>query len=322
MKSTKDISIVAEHLRGGGLAAFPTETVYGLGGDALDENAVAAIFAAKGRPQFNPLIVHVENIERAKEFGVFNEVATKLAQNFWPGPLTLVVPRVEGCQISLLASAGLDSLAIRVPAHPLAQELLREFGGPLVAPSANPSGQISPTSARHVMAGLDGKIDMVLDGGQCSVGLESTIVSCLGDRPVILRHGGLVRTDIEAALGIEVLSGTDDKAALTAPGQLTSHYAPNAEMRLNAQSLQAGEALLGFGDVESLQTQVSLNLSRLGNVQEAAANLFSMMCQLDEMGVQKIAVSPIPNVGLGEAINDRLKRAAAPRDTPRGGDSK
>ncbi len=314
MKSTKDISIVASHLRAGGLVAFPTETVYGLGGDARDDNAVAAIYAAKGRPQFNPLIVHVESFERAKEFGVFNEVAIKLAENFWPGPLTLVVPRAEGCQISLLASAGLDSLAIRVPAHPLAQKLLREFGGPLVAPSANPSGQISPTSAQHVMVGLDGKIDLVLDGGQCSVGLESTIVSCLGERPIILRHGGLVRADIEAALGIEVLSGNDGKAALTAPGQLTSHYAPNASMRLNAQSLQAGEALLGFGDVESLQAQVSLNLSPLGNVQEAAANLFSMMRQLDEMGVQKIAVSPIPNQGLGEAINDRLKRAAAPRD--------
>ncbi len=314
MKSTKDISIVASHLRAGGLVAFPTETVYGLGGDARDDNAVAAIYAAKGRPQFNPLIVHVESFERAKEFGVFNEIAIKLAESFWPGPLTLVVPRAEGCQISLLASAGLDSLAIRVPAHPLAQELLREFGGPLVAPSANPSGQISPTSAQHVMVGLDGKIDLVLDGGQCSVGLESTIVSCLGERPIILRHGGLVRADIEAALGIEILSGNDDKAALTAPGQLTSHYAPNASMRLNAQSLQAGEALLGFGDVESLQAQVSLNLSPLGNVQEAAANLFSMMRQLDEMGVQKIAVSPIPNQGLGEAINDRLKRAAAPRD--------
>ncbi len=314
MKSTKDISIVASHLRAGGLVAFPTETVYGLGGDARDDNAVAAIYAAKGRPQFNPLIVHVESFERAKEFGVFNEIAIKLAESFWPGPLTLVVPRAEGCQISLLASAGLDSLAIRVPAHPLAQELLREFGGPLVAPSANPSGQISPTSAQHVIVGLDGKIDLVLDGGQCSVGLESTIVSCLGERPIILRHGGLVRADIEAALGIEILSGNDDKAALTAPGQLTSHYAPNALMRLNAQSLQAGEALLGFGDVENLQAQVSLNLSPLGNVQEAAANLFSMMRQLDEMGVQKIAVSPIPNQGLGEAINDRLKRAAAPRD--------
>lgn len=309
MERTKDINLLADHLRGGGLVAFPTETVYGLGVDARNDKAVAAIYAAKGRPQFNPLIVHVDSFKTAQQFGQFNKMATALANQFWPGPLTLVVPRAKHCPISLLASAGLDSLAIRVPAHPIAQKLLQKFSGPIVAPSANPSGQISPTNADHVVAGLDGKIDYVLDGGDCSVGLESTIVSCLADKPVILRHGGLVRTDIERALGFEIMSGEDAPDALSAPGQLTSHYAPNATMRLNAETVNVDEVLLGFGDVDA----TCLNLSTSANLQEAAANLFAMMRQLDDMGTKIIAVSPIPNHGLGEAINDRLKRAAAPR---------
>ena len=262
MKRTKDINLLATHLRGGGLVAFPTETVYGLGADACDDKAVAAIYAAKGRPQFNPLIVHVDSFKTAQQFGQFNEVAVNLANQFWPGPLTLVVPRSKNCPISLLASAGLDSLAIRVPAHPLAQKLLQEFAGPLVAPSANPSGQISPTSAEHVIAGLNGKIDYVLDGGDSAVGLESTIISCLGDTPVILRHGGLARSDVERALGFKVLSGQDAPNAPSAPGQLTSHYAPNATMRLNAEAAQADEALLGFGDVDT----TCLNLSPFGEL--------------------------------------------------------
>ncbi len=326
MKRTKDISILASHLRAGGLVAFPTETVYGLGADARDDNAVAAIYAAKGRPQFNPLIVHVDRFETAQKYGVFSETATRLANHFWPGPLTLVLPRVENCPISLLASAGLDSLAIRVPAHPLAQELLMQYGGPLVAPSANPSGQISPTKASHVVAGLGDKVDYVLDGGDCAVGVESTIVSCLGDVPVILRHGGLVRGDIEQVLGFEIFDGADAPSAPSAPGQLTSHYAPSATMRLNATSLQDGEALLGFGDIGPLQPKISLNLSPKGDLQQAAANLFAMMTRLDEMldegDVKKIAVSPIPNHGLGEAINDRLNRAAAPRSRREGSDQK
>jgi len=311
MKRTTDISAAVAQLKSGKLVAFPTETVYGLGGDGLNDRVVAAIYAAKGRPQFNPLIVHVASFEAAKKLARFNPLASTLAQKFWPGPLTLVVPRLPDCPVSLLASAGLDSLAIRVPAHPLAQELLQQYAGPLVAPSANPSGAISPTSADHVIAGLQGKIDMVLDGGDCQVGVESTIVSCLGNEPVILRHGGVARKDIENLLGISVADGAGDSTAPTAPGQLLSHYAPKASVRLNVLKPAANEAYLGFGKtaVEPL-----LNLSPDGDLTEAAANLFKMLHQLDDMDVAKIAVSPIPQTGLGEAINDRLRRAAAPRE--------
>ena len=226
MKRTTDISLAAAHLKAGKLVAFPTETVYGLGGDACDDNAVAAIFQAKGRPQFNPLIVHVASFLVAQKLAKFNLAAEKLATALWPGPMTLVVPRAPDCPVSLLVSAGLDSLAIRVPAHPLAQALLAQIDSPIAAPSANPSGAISPTSADHVIAGLTKKIHMVLDGGDCPVGVESTIVSCLTNTPQILRHGGLARKDIEAVLGTEIADGQHSNTAPTAPGQLKSHYAP------------------------------------------------------------------------------------------------
>ena len=302
-----DVRKAAEILRGGGLAAIPTETVYGLGADATNDLAVARIYEAKGRPHFNPLITHVAKVEAALALADFPAEARTLAARFWPGPLTLVLPRKAGCPVSLLASAGLPSIALRVPHHALAQELLREVGRPIVAPSANPSGRISPTTAAHVREGLGAKVDMILDGGRCAVGLESTIVGLLDDTPRLLRAGGLARENIEEVLGRKLeaaLAGT-----FHAPGQLESHYAPRAKMRLNANEWREGEGRLGFGAFDA-----PLNLSRKGDVVEAAANLFSMLHQLDATGSSTIAVAPIPEVGLGEAINDRLRRATAPRE--------
>jgi len=312
MKRTTDISLAAGHLKSGGLVAFATETVYGLGADASNDTAVAAIYQAKGRPQFNPLIVHVATFEAAQKLGIFNQVAQKLAQAFWPGPLTLVVPRMPDCPVSLLATAGLDSLAIRVPAHKQAHALLEQFDGPVVAPSANPSGTVSPTSIEHVITGLEGKIDMVLDGGDCAVGVESTIVSSLDETATILRHGGLARANIEATLGVTVADGQIDSNNPTAPGQLKSHYAPRAKLRLNVVRPEKHEAFLEFGPCD---TDPDLNLSPKGDLIEAAANLFRMLHKLDAQGVEQIAVAPIPNYGLGEAINDRLRRAATSRET-------
>ncbi len=304
MTTSNDIATAAALILQGGLVAFPTETVYGLGADATQDQAVAKIYAVKGRPQFNPLIAHVENVEVAFALGEFSGDALKLAARFWPGPLTLVVPRRKDCAVSLLASAGLPSLALRVPAHPIALELIRAVGRPLVAPSANPSGRISPTTAQHVRAGL--KLDMILDGGPCAVGVESTVVSFI-DGPRLLRPGGLARDTIEGALGF-ALSDPAADGTLHSPGQLESHYAPNAAMRLNAEARLEGEIYLGFGAYKSAHT-----LSHSGDVVEAAANLFRMLHELDERNPACIAVAPIPNTGLGEAINDRLKRAAAPR---------
>lgn len=302
-----EIDKALEVLSAGGLVAFPTETVYGLGADATQDMAVARIYEAKGRPQFNPLIAHVLNVDAALELAEFPSDAMKLATRFWPGPLTLVLPRRDPCPVSMLASAGLASLALRVPAHPMALDLLRGFGKPIVAPSANPSGRISPTTAEHVRAGLGRKVDLILDGGPSAVGLESTIVSFLDERPRLLRSGGLSREALEVALGYELLLGPV-AGPLHAPGQLDSHYAPRAQMRLNAATWQKGEAQLGFGTYDA-----PLNLSPKGDVVEAAANLFSMLHRLDAEGATTIAVAPIPNSGLGEAINDRLTRAAAPR---------
>lgn len=290
----------------GGLVAFPTETVYGLGADARNDLAVARIFEAKGRPKFNPLIVHVDNVARAKDLVEWNDAAARVASAFWPGPLTLVLPLRPNSGLSPLVTAGLSTLAIRVPENPVAQALLAEFGGPVAAPSANPSGKISPTEADHVKAGLGGKIEGILDGGPCCVGLESTILGLAGT-PTLLRPGGLPSEVLEAALG-ETLKRHSDSAPLNAPGQMTSHYAPGARVRLNATERQDGELMLGFGPVAC-----DLNLSKTADLREAAANLFHHLHALDAMKGDAIAVSPVPQSGLGAAINDRLKRAAAPR---------
>ncbi len=300
------IAQAADLLRQGQLVAFPTETVYGLGGDACNGEAVTRIYAAKGRPSFNPLIAHVASVDAAKRFVTWSDQAQVLADAFWPGPLTLVLPLRADHQVSSLVTAGLDTLAIRVPAHPTARAILEAFDGPVAAPSANPSGQISPTTADHVRAGLDGRIAAIVNDGPCGVGLESTIVGLAGD-PTLLRPGGVALEEIESTLNTRLhLHQTGD--LLTAPGQLLSHYAPDAPVRLNADATQGDEVLLGFGSVPC-----DLNLSAKGNLVEAAANLFAALHQLNTTG-RPIAVSPIPDHGLGAAINDRLRRAAAPRD--------
>ena len=301
----------ARCLAAGGLVAFPTETVYGLGADACQGEAVARLYAAKGRPTFNPLIAHVADAAAAHRLGVFDEAAEKLAAAFWPGPLTLVLPKRQDCPVAALALAGLDSVAVRVPAHPLAHALLKAFGGPVVAPSANRSGHVSPTSAAHVLSDLRGRIDMVLDGGPCTLGLESTIVASL-DEPTLLRPGGLARADIERVLGHPLLLADTPETPL-APGMLASHYAPKARLRLNAEAPRPGEALLAFGPKVPVCERPTLNLSSRGDLKEAAANLFAHLRTLDASGAPGIAVMKVPHEGLGEAINDRLARAAAPR---------
>ncbi len=305
---TTDIGLVAGALKRGELVAFATETVYGLGADATDGRAVAAIYEAKGRPSFNPLIVHVPTMEAAMRLGQFNANARKLAQAFWPGALTIVVEKTQDCPVSELVSAGLSSIAIRVPGHEGARKLLEAAGVPVAAPSANRSGQISPTRPEHVLASLEGRIWGVLDMGPCEVGVESTIVSCLDDDAELLRPGGISREQLEAALGKPVRTGSSDAHAPVAPGQLESHYAPKAGVRLNATAAREGEAMLGFGTVDG-----TMNLSPSGDLKEAAANLFAMLHALDATGAATIAVAPIPAEGLGAAINDRLNRAAAPR---------
>ena len=310
--SSAAIEAAARCLRQGGLVAFPTETVYGLGADADNGEAVARLYAAKGRPAFNPLIAHVADTEAARRLGRFGAAAERLAAAFWPGPLTLVLPKLADCPVADLALAGLDSVAVRVPAHPLAHTLLEAFGGPVVAPSANRSGHISPTSAAHVLADLRGRIDMVLDGGPCTVGVESTIVSCLGE-PALLRPGGVAREAIEHVLGSALALPAAAQAAPLAPGMLDSHYAPKARLRLAAQAPRADEAFLAFGPDAPAASGMSLNLSPRGDLIEAAANLFSHLRALDASGAACIAVMTVPHEGLGEAINDRLKRAAAPR---------
>lgn len=304
-------------LKRGGLVAFPTETVYGLGADATNAEAVAGIYAAKERPSFNPLISHLESFEAAKVQGLFDETAESLAEAFWPGPLTLVVPVAPTCTVSDLARAGLDSVGLRVPAHPLAHALLAATGRPVAAPSANRSGRVSPTDADHVLGDLDARIDAVLDGGASDVGVESTIVACLGGAPRLLRPGGVPREAIEAVIGRPLESGLEGgEENPLAPGMLASHYAPHAQVRLDATEIRPGEAALLFGQTPlqgSEQAQAQLNLSKNGDLKEAAAHLFSYLRQLDASGARTIAVAPIPETGLGEAINDRLQRAAAER---------
>ena len=308
MKSPTEIKLAVEALKRGDLVAFPTETVYGLGADATSDQAVAKLFAAKGRPSFNPLISHVPEAQAAFALGTFSEDAKKLAEAFWPGPLTIVVPRAAKCPVSLLASAGLPSIALRVPDHPLALELLRGVGRPIVAPSANLSGRVSPTTAAHVKRGLGKKVSVILDGGPCSVGVESTVVSLMKTHATLLRPGGLSRREIEQALG-HSLEVEEDSEQPHSPGQMESHYAPHAFLRLEATAPRKGESYLGFGTHEN----GPYTLSAQGDVIEAAANLFRMLHELDALGVKAIAVAPIPHEGLGEAINDRLRRAAAPR---------
>ncbi|HEX2525510.1 MAG TPA: L-threonylcarbamoyladenylate synthase [Geminicoccus sp.] len=303
----------AELLRSGRLVAFPTETVYGLGANATDDAAVRGVYQAKGRPSHNPLIVHVPDVAAAAALVRFDERALRLGKRFWPGPLTLVLPASADAPISRYATAGLNTIAIRVPAHPVARTLLAEVALPIVAPSANPSGRISPTIARHVADDLGAAVAMVLDGGECPVGLESTVIDLSRpDRAVMLRPGGLPRAELEAVLGKLGQAGPDpDRPA--SPGMLSSHYAPLAAVRLDALTVSADEALLAFGNDVPAGACVTLNLSPSGDLQEAAANLFAMLRRADRSGAARIAVMPIPGDGLAEAIRDRLQRAAAPR---------
>jgi L-threonylcarbamoyladenylate synthase len=306
------ISRATSLLRGGELVAFPTETVYGLGADATSDTAVAGIFAAKGRPRFNPLIVHVPGLAEAEEIARFDDRSRGVARQFWPGPLTLVLPRQESSGVSLLACAGLDTVAIRVPAHPVAHALLRETGRPLAAPSANRSGQVSPTEAAHVAAELGDRAALILDGGRCAVGLESAVLDLSGKSPVLLRPGGVTLEKLTEVLGLITLAAGDPDAP-RAPGQLASHYAPRLPLRTNAVAPQPDEVLLAFGPRSIQGFAAVLNLSPSGDVVEAAANLFAMLRRLDRAEFTGIAVMPIPDDGLGRAINDRLRRAAAPR---------
>lgn len=304
-------------IREGRLVGFPTETVYGLGADATDDKAVASIFEAKGRPRFNPLIVHVADLAEAEKHCVFNKEAETLAKAFWPGGVTLVLPRRAETPLSLLVSAGLDTVAIRVPAHETARALIKAAKRPLAAPSANPSGKVSPTTAAHVMEGLGHapELAFVLDGGSCPLGLESTVIGFPQGIPTLLRPGAVARDEIENVLGkplmdADAASGEEGRAS---PGQLESHYAPGSPMRLNAADVAKDEVLLAFGP-DAPEAKTSMNLSVSGDLREAAANLFAMLRAIDARAEgRRIAVMPIPMTGLGEAINDRLKRAAAPR---------
>jgi len=303
------IAEAARIVRGGGLVAFPTETVYGLGADATNGKAVARIFEAKGRPRFNPLIAHVADADTARGLVQFNDEALALAKKFWPGPLTLVLPLTPGGRnrISELVTAGLGTLAVRVPAHPIAHRLLAAAGVPIAAPSANLSGRISPTCARHVEEDLGASVDIILDGGATQAGLESTIIG-FAPAPTLLRPGGVAREDIEALLGHKLQDFHE--AGVRSPGQLASHYAPRATLRLNVERAGPGEMLLGFGPGAP---EDALNLSPSGDLREAAANLFAYLRALDAQGPVQIAIMRIPGTGLGEAINDRLRRASAPR---------
>jgi L-threonylcarbamoyladenylate synthase len=316
--SDRAIARAAQLLRDGELVAFPTETVYGLGGDATSETAVARIFAAKGRPRFNPLIVHVPGLAEAEPLAAFDERAREAARRFWPGPLTLVLPRRSGSGLSLLASAGLDTVALRAPAHPVARQLLRAAGKPIAAPSANRSGRISPTTAAHVAAEFGAGLGLILDGGACPVGLESTILDLTGRDPVLLRPGGISLEELTAVFG-EIGAPSAGETAPRAPGSLPSHYAPSLPLRLNALEARPGEALLALGPEAPSGFAEVRWLSRTGDLVEAAANLFALLHLLDRPDFTAIAVTPIPERGLGRAINDRLRRAAAPRGGNGGG---
>jgi len=304
------IAAAARLLVAGDLVAFPTETVYGLGGDATNDRAVARIFEAKGRPRFNPLIVHFPDVDAARTQVAFDRRADRLAERFWPGALTLVLSRRPACAVSLLASAGLSSLAVRVPHHAVAHALLAACGRPIAAPSANASGKISPTTAEHVARSLGTKVAMILDGGRCPVGIESTVLDLTGPTPVLLRPGGVIAEDLTETIG-PLAAPAADAAALKSPGMLASHYAPELPLRLDARDVRPREALLAFGACSIAGAAAMENLSPSGDLVEAAANLFAMLRSLDRPGLAGIAVVPVPDRGLGRAINDRLRRAAA-----------
>ena len=314
MAVDRGVERAASFIIAGDLVAIPTETVYGLAADATNDRAVAKIFEAKGRPSFNPLIVHVADLDMARRYADFPPLAEKLARAFWPGPLTLVLPRKKDCGLSLLVSAGLETVALRAPKSLIARQIIEKSGRPLAAPSANRSGSISPTQAEHVRDSLGRRVRLIFDGGACSVGIESTIIKVDGDRAVLLRPGGLPRADIERIVGMPLEAPA--AASIEAPGMLSSHYAPNARLRLNAAAPEKDEAYLGFGAMAS-DGDAALNLSAAGDLVEAAANLFAHLRSLDaicaENNLSGIAAAPVPMQGLGEAINDRLKRAAAPR---------
>lgn len=314
------VAEAARLLAQGGLVAFPTETVYGLGADATNAAAIARLYQAKGRPAFNPLIAHVGDLAAARRIARFDAAAMALAGAFWPGPLTLVLPKTDDCPVADLATAGLETVAIRVPSHPVARQILRAFGKPVVAPSANLSGHVSPTTAAHVQSDLAGRIDLIVDGGPVEVGVESSIVGCF-EVPMLLRPGGLPRGEIERVLGRPLAQQREDQAGDSgqplAPGMLASHYAPRTRVRLEAMRIEPGEALLAFGPdaVPGVDAATSvMNLSERGDLDEAAARLFGYLRALDARGARAIAVMPVPHHGLGEAINDRLRRAAVERD--------
>ena len=308
----EDLAKAAELLRAGRLVAFPTETVYGLGADATNGQAVAAIFAAKRRPAFNPLICHLADAGSVAEFAVWNDAARTLARAFWPGALTLVLPRRDNCAIAEITCAGLDSVGLRVPSHAAAHALLAAVDRPVAAPSANRSGRISPTTAAHVAEELGDDVALILDGGPCGIGLESTVVGFQREQPVLLRPGGITLEQLQAVVG-KLQAGPDGgagaPAAPSAPGQMASHYAPEKPLRLNAAQARAGEVMLGFGPGFA----GPYNLSPDGDLIQAAARLFALLRHLDHGPGEAIAVAPIPERGLGRAINDRLRRAAAPR---------
>ncbi len=311
--SAATITEGAAILADGGLVAFPTETVYGLGADARNDQAVAEIFAAKNRPQFNPLIVHVKDADTAAHYANFDARARALAARYWPGPLTLVLPRRADSSLSLLVSAGLDTVAVRAPAHPTAQALLTAFGGPVAAPSANASGAVSPTRAAHVVESLDGKLGLIIDDGPCPIGLESTVVDATGDGLTLLRHGAVTLEDLNADFGpvADATAPGAPQAEVKSPGMLARHYAPSRPLRLDAVSAGPDEAFLAFGEIAATGAARTENLSSTGDLTEAAANLFALLRALDAPEYKAIAVAPIPEEGLGRAINDRLRRGAA-----------
>lgn len=314
IESANDATLTraADVLHAGGLVAFPTETVYGLGADARNDEAVARIFAAKDRPSFNPLIVHVADRAAAETLGAFDDRARELAGHFWPGPLSLVLPRLPDSGLSLLVSAGLDTVALRAPAHPLARKLLSRFGGPIAAPSANRAGEVSPTTAAHVAESLGDAVDLIVDGGDCEVGLESTVIDLCRTRAAILRHGAVTREQLERVLGpIDDESVPEPGASPRSPGQIAKHYAPSIPVRINATDMRPDEAFIAFGEEIAGDGAATRNLSPSGDLTEAAARLFATLRALDRPEFAGIAVAPVPETGIGRAINDRLRRAAA-----------